>query len=157
MGGEKSQHSNFEFKFTGPSFGKKMNAINTQTKLLVTENSSGNIAEGNSSSNVMNAEINKVSGHLNVKSGGERKRNISSFSSFGEQGNPNVIKLRVKSSSENEQKNKYDKTVKSLASQTKSLIGNGGTGSNRNSKKEKRKKIEFIREEPDEQANYLRV
>ena len=84
---------------------------------------------------------------------------MSSFSSFGEQGNQNMIRLRVKNNSEKEQKNKYDKTVKSLASQTKSLIGNRSTGSNRNSKKimEKRKKIEFIREEPDEQTNYLKI
>ena len=156
MGGEKSQSSNYEFKLTGPSFGKK---IASQTNIVATENLSGNNVESNSVSNAMNAgiSINKISGNLNIKSGGERERNISSFSSFGEQGSQNMIRLRVNSNAENEQKNRYDKTVKSLASQTKSLIGNGS--SNRNSKKmmEKRKKIEFIREEPDEQANYLRI
>ena len=154
MGGEKTQQSNYEFKFKGPSFGKK---VTSQTKLVATENSTGNIMESNSGN--VGISINKVSENLNVKSGAERERNMSSFSSFGEQGSQNMIRLRVKNNSEKEQKNKYDKTVKSLASQTKSLIGNRSTGSNRNSKKimEKRKKIEFIREEPDEQTNYLKI
>lgn len=47
-------------------------------------------------------------------------------------------------------KNKYDQTVKALASQTNNAIGNGKIMI------EKRKKIEFIREDP-EQTNFLKI
>ena len=54
----------------------------------------------------------------------EENYKLANLPSFGDQGRQNLFKLRVSSTSENEQKNKYDKTVKSLASQTKNLIGN---------------------------------
>ena len=79
--------------------------------------------------------------------------NFTSFPSFGEQGNPKVFKIRKSSKAESEQKNKYDKTVKNIAIQTKKIIGkiNGN-----NNLIEKKKKIDFIREEPEE-TNYLRI
>lgn len=81
-----------------------------------------------------------------------KKENIkfTSFPSFGEQGNPNLFRIRKPSKAESEQKNKYDKTVKNIAIQTKKKINEN------NNLIEKKKKVEFIREEPEEK-NYLRI
>lgn len=81
-----------------------------------------------------------------------KKENIkfTSFPSFGEQGNPNLFRIRKPSKAESEQKNKYDKTVKNIAIQTKKKINEN------NNSIEKKKKAEFIREEPEEK-NYLRI
>ena len=68
-------------------------------------------------------------------------KNRNSYRNPDSDDKKNKFKLRVQE--ENEQKNKYDKTVKNLANQANNLIG-------------KRKKIEFIREDPEPQ-NYLRV
>ena len=84
-----------------------------------------------------------------------KKENIkfTSFPSFGEQVNPNLFRIRKSSKAESEQKNKYDKTVKNIAIQTKKIIGKINENNNLI---EKKKKIELIREEPEEK-NYLRI
>ena len=180
--------SNYDYNLFGPSFNKN---IISQTKIITSENSSGKYNDNES--NLMNEGISiskKSYGEMNKKITGEINK-YSNFPSFGEQGNQNMFKIRVLSNAENEQKNKYDKTVKYLAAQTKNLIGNmkgnmsmemsGNMNSSsnmnsniimrskmamvqndnnmrdtRNIMREKKKKIELIREDSD-QPNYLKV
>ena len=106
----------YEYEFSGPSNNK---SSISQTK-IITGKSTGGIFNGNN--NVMNAgnSFNKTDMNKNIT--GETFKFTNS--SFADQGRQNLFKLRVSSNSENEQKNKYDKTVKSLANQTLNLIGN---------------------------------
>ena len=91
----------------------------SQTKIITTGKSQQNYMGSSNGGNFM---------YRGTAGDGDSKNKISeesykyvSFTSFGDQGKQSM-KLRV--SSENAQKNKYDKTVKSLATQTKNLIGN---------------------------------
>ena len=147
--------SQYTFKASGPNYNKN---ITTQTKIITTgEQSNEQYINGASGNNMVNTgvSLNKVIyGDLSSKAGGESQYRFKAFNSLGDEGNQNMIKLRISNKSESEQKNKYDKTVKSLASQTNNLIGN--VNGNRNIMIEKRKKIEFIREDP-EQTNFLKV
>lgn len=102
---------------------------------------------------MMNAGVsmNKaIYGSMSSKAGGESQYRFSGYNSLGDEGNQNMIKLRISNRGENDQKNKYDQTVKALASQTNNAIGNGKIMI------AKRKKIEFIREDP-EPANFLKI
>ena len=143
--------SQYTFKASGPNFNKN---ISTTTKIISTrEQSNGQYINGASDSNMINAGVsmNKaIYGDMSAKAGGESQYRFSGYNSLGEEGNQNMIKLRISNRSENEQKNKYDQTVKALASQTNNAIGNGKIMI------EKRKKIEFIREDP-EQTNFLKI
>jgi hypothetical protein len=123
MSGEKVRKSGgvkYEYEYLNPSNSK---TVITQTKIINEKspriyNSNGNILNsGISMSKNSYGDITKNVTEENIK--------LANLPTFGEQGKQNVFKLRVSSTSENEQKNKYDKTVKSLASQTKNLIGNG--------------------------------
>ena len=123
MSGEKVRKSGgvkYEYEYLNPSNSK---TVITQTKIINEKspriyNSNGNILNsGISMSKNSYGDITKNVTEENIK--------LANLPTLGEQGKQNVFKLRVSSTSENEQKNKYDKTVKSLASQTKNLIGNG--------------------------------
>jgi hypothetical protein len=142
--------SQYTFKASGPSYSI------TQSKLITTnEQSNGQYISGTGGSNMINGGVsmNKaLYGDYSAKTGGESQYRFKAFNSLSDEGNQNMIKLRISNKSENEQKNKYDKTVKSLASQTNNLIGNAKG----NIMIEKRKKIEFIREDP-EQTNFLKI
>ena len=145
--------SQYTFKASGPTYSKN---IATQSKIITTnEQSNGQYISSANGSNMMNSGVsmNKaIYGDLSAKAGGESQYKFTAFNSLSDEGNQNMIKLRISNKSENEQKNKYDKTVKSLASQTNNLIGNGKG----NIMIEKRKKIEFIREDPEE-TNFLKI
>ena len=143
--------SQYTFKASGPTYSKN---ITTQSKIISTkEQSNEQYINGGSDSNMMNAGVsmNKaIYGDMRAKVGDESQFRFASYNSLGDEGNQNMIKLRISNRSENEQKNKYDKTVKALAYQTNNEIGNGKIMI------EKRKKIEFIREDPEEK-NFLKI
>ena len=91
----------------------------SQTKIITTGNSQQNYMGSSNGGNFM---YRGIGGDRDLKNRiSEENYKYVSFTSFGDQGKQSM-KLRV--SSENAQKNKYDKTVKSLATQTKNLIGN---------------------------------
>ena len=116
----KSGGVKYEYEYSNPSNSR---AIITETKII---NEKSPRIYNSSSGNILNAGVSiskNEYGDIN-KNVAEESYKLANFPSLGEQGKQNVFKLRVSSTSENEQKNKYDKTVKSLASQTKNLIGN---------------------------------
>ena len=121
---KKFKTTHYEYEFSRDGFGPMLNK-NFVTQTKISSNSG----------NFMN---------------GGRGENFK-FGNLGEQGKQS-IKLRV--SSENEQKNKYDKTVKNLASQTKNLI-DMNMRDTRNIIGE-RKKVELIRDD-NEQTNFLKI
>ena len=151
--------SQYTFKASGPTYSKNIATV-TQSKIIKTsEQSKGQYISASGGSNMMNAGVsmNKdIYGNLNANVGGESQYKFRAYNTLAEEGNQNTIKLRISNKSENEQKNQYDKTVKSLANQTNNLIGN--VNGNGNIMIEKRKKIEFIREDPEpEQTNFLKI
>ena len=99
----------YEYEYSGPSNNRniiKQTNIITEKSPVIFNGSSANAG---------------ISFSKNVTT---ENYNLTNLPSFGEQNKQNVFKLRVSSNSENEQKNKYDKTVKTLADQTKNLIEN---------------------------------
>ena len=97
----------YKYEYSGPSNNKN---IIKQTKIIT----------GNSP--VIFNDSGANAGISISKNVSAENYNLTNLPSFGEQNKQNVFKLRVSSNSENEQKNKYDKTVKTLANQTKNLI-----------------------------------
>ena len=149
--------SQYTFKASGPTYSKN---ISTQSKIITTsEQSNGQYKSGAGGNNMINTGVsmNKaIYGDLNANVVGESQYKFRAYNTLAEEGNQNTIKLRISNKNENEQKNQYDKTVKSLANQTNNLIGK--VNGNGKIMIEKRKKIEFIREDPEpEQTNFLKI
>ena len=100
----------YEYKLSGPSMNK---TVVTQTKIISSGNSQGKFNDNIMSKGSITSKGNTIGESLN----------LTTFKSFGDDGNQTSFKS-ISNKSENEQKNKYDKNVKSLASQTNNIITN---------------------------------